>query len=121
MITGVDVTFIHSPDRSLADWFLEKLELTKSYDDGHWIEFESKDGSRFAIDVVASQPSEVERQPIMISFRVADINKVVRKLAEKGIEFYPSVGDAIFDVGSALVATFKDAQGNWHQISQSKT
>jgi len=120
MIKGVDVTFIHSGDASLAEWFADVFGLEKHYDDGHWIEFDVDGSARFAIDVVGDSGSVVERQAIMISFRVKDIKEAVASLSQRGVELYPAREGAIFDVGPALVATFKDIDGNWHQLSQQK-
>jgi hypothetical protein len=44
----------------------------------------------------------------------------VRALAAKGVRFYPSAEETIFDVGPSLVATFEDPDGNWVQLNQPK-
>ena len=63
----------------------------------------------------------VEKQAVMISFRVDDIEIAVAELVAKGVKFYPSKEKAIFDVGPSLVATFVDPDGNWMQLSQPKS
>ena len=40
MILGIDVAFIHSPHRALADWYAEVLGLPKGYGDDGWQSFE---------------------------------------------------------------------------------
>jgi len=122
MIRGIDVTFLHSPNFSdLTRWYSEVLGLKTGYGDGHWQEFAMSDGSRFAIDAGSDEPSEVERQPIVVSFRVDDIAGVVAELVAKGVAFYPDVRNAIHDVGPTLVATFRDPEGRWMQLSQRKS
>ena len=124
MIEGIDVVFIHvkNPEK-MAKWYEEKLGLKISYktSDLSWQEIEldsNRRPTRFALDYAGSKPSKIEQQPIIISFRVSDISKVVEKLEEKNVEF---VGEnKIFDVGPSLVATFIDPEGNYLQLSQRK-
>jgi catechol 2,3-dioxygenase-like lactoylglutathione lyase family enzyme len=104
----------------LARWYAEVLGLRPACGDEHWQEFETSSGSRFAIDVPAFPRSVVEKQPVIVSFRVDDIEAAVEALAGKGVVFFPSREKAVFDVGPALVATFQDLDGNWVQLSQPK-
>jgi len=120
MITGISVTFIHTPDKTLADWYRDVLGLSCVYDDGHWVEFSSACTTRFALDITGADPSPVEKQPIMISFNVDDIQNTVKILHQKGVRFFPDLEDTIFDVGPSLVATFQDPAGNWLQLSERK-
>jgi len=124
MIIGVDVVFIHvrNPEK-MAKWYKEKLglELDHKTSDLGWHEFkfdEKRPQTRFALDNGGSNPSEVEQQPIVISFRVSKIEVAVKELEKKGIEFYGK--DKIIDVGPTLVATFQDPEGNFLQLSQRK-
>ena len=124
MIIGVDVVFIHvkNPEK-MAKWYQEKLGLVidhKTLNLG-WQEFKMDDErspTRFALDYGGPNLSLVEQQPIVISFKVTNIVEVVEKLEKKGIEFFGV--EKIFDVGPALVATFKDPEGNFLQLSQRK-
>jgi len=124
MIIGVDVVFIHvkNPEK-MAKWYQEKLGLEidhKTLNLG-WQEFKMDDErspTRFALDCGGPNLSLVEQQPIVISFKVTNIVEVVEKLEKKGIEFFGV--EKIFDVGPALVATFKDPEGNFLQLSQRK-
>lgn len=124
MIIGVDVVFIHvkNPEK-MAKWYQEKLGLVidhKTPDLG-WQEFKMKDehpSTRFALDFGGPNPSKVEQQPIVISFKVANIEEAVEQLEKKGIEFLGQ--EKIFDVGLTLVATFKDPEDNFLQLSQRK-
>ena len=123
MILGIDVVFLHvkDPDK-LSQWYKNILELELGFitPDKHWQEFNlpERNFTRFAIDYVSDQASIVEKQKIMVSFKVLDIHSCVEKLESKGIEFF---GDPkINDVGPTLVATFQDIEGNWLQISQRK-
>lgn len=61
--------------------------------------------------------SKVEKQPIMISFRVDDdVKETVKDLEKRGVTFF---GDPkIKKEGFSLFATFQDAAGNWLQLSQ---
>ncbi len=120
MIEGIDVVFIHSPDPGLSDWYRNILGLNTTYNDGHWIEFEiANDSSRFALDIIGSQPSVVEQQSIIISLRVKDIHAGVDTLVKRGVAFYHPE-KPVFDVGPSFVASFQDPQGNWLQLSQRK-
>ncbi len=124
MILGIDVVFIHSKNPELmADWYQEKLglEIENTTSDLSWQEFalsEKRFPTRFALDYGGSNPSLVEQQPIIISFKVADIHKAVNELEKRGV-FFPG-SQKVFDVGPTLVATFKDPEGNYLQISQRK-
>ena len=121
MITGIDVVFIHSSNKELAEWYKKTLGLEMGYADDHWQEFAFKKGSRFALDIPSEIKSVVEEQPIMISFAVDDIKETVENLSSQGVRLFPSKDKTIFDVGHAFVATFQDADGNWMQLSQEKT
>jgi hypothetical protein len=120
MIKGIDVVFVHSPHRELGEWYAETLGLEKGYGDDHWQEYAMPQGSRFAIDFTTFPRSAVEKQAIVISFQVDDVRQAVETLAERGVRFYPSREEAVFDVGPTLVATFQDPDGNWAQLSQRK-
>jgi hypothetical protein len=39
MIQSIDVVFLHSPDKDLADWYAEVLGLEKGVSDGSWTEY----------------------------------------------------------------------------------
>jgi catechol 2,3-dioxygenase-like lactoylglutathione lyase family enzyme len=123
-ILGIDVVFIHTKNPvKLAQWYKEHLglEIGFSTSDMHWQEFDFNQDistTRFALDSIGEEPSEVEEQPIMISFKVADIEDSVKKLESKGVEFYGK--EKINDVGPTLIAIFQDLDGNWIQISQKK-
>jgi predicted enzyme related to lactoylglutathione lyase len=120
MIEGIDVIFLHSPDKELADWYADVLGLEKGFSDDAWTEYRTQGTTRFAVEHVGWPPSVVENQAIMLSFRVADIQQAVETLSERGVRFHPSVEEAIFEAGPSLVATFQDPAGNWMQLSQRK-
>lgn len=120
-LKGLDVAYIHSQRvAELARWFGDCLGLATSYEDADWHEFHMPSGSRFAVDKTSFPRSVVESQPIVLSFLVDDIHGAVAQLSARGVSFFPSVDDCIFDVGPRLVATFADPDGNWHQLSQAK-
>ncbi len=122
MIKGISVTYIHTPNKKLADWYEKTLGLKKGYGDESWQAFEMSHGSDFALDFISYPSSTVQKQSIMISFLVDDIHAAVEELSKKGVRFYPDNDKAktVFDVGPSLVATFEDPDGNWVQISQPK-
>lgn len=122
MVKGIDVTYIHTPNKELASWYEEKLGLKKGYGDEAWQAFDTENGSRFALDFISYPSSTVQKQSIMISFAVEDIHAAVEDLAAKGVRFYPDNDkeQTIFDVGPSLVATFEDPDGNFMQLSQAK-
>ena len=120
MILGIDVAFIHTPHRELADWYADILGLPQGYGDDGWQSFQVSEGSRFAIDYTTFPRTAVEKQAILLSFKVNDIRQEFGTLAGRGVRFYPSAETAIFDVGPSLVATFVDPDGNWVQLSQRK-
>jgi predicted enzyme related to lactoylglutathione lyase len=119
MIQGIDVVFLHSPKKELSNWYADILGLEIGYSDDTWIEFRMGE-TRFAVEYVGFTRSVVEKQAIMVSFRVADIHMAVEILAARGVCFYPSKAEAIFEAGSSLVATFQDPAGNWVQLSERK-
>lgn len=121
MISGIEVAYVHGRgerDR-LVTWYSNTLELGPPEESGHWHEYRLDDGSRFALDIPGPIRTEVEKQRVVISFRVEDIRSAVRTLIERGVVF-ASKEDPIFDVGPAWVAAFRDPEGTWLQISQSK-
>ena len=120
MIEGIDVVYLHSPDKELADWYAEVLGLQPGFSDGHWTEYQTQGFTRFAVEHAVYPRSVVESQAIMISFRVVDIRQAVATLAERGVRFHPSLQETIFEAGPSLVATFQDPAGNWVQLSQRK-
>jgi hypothetical protein len=122
MIKGLSVAYIHSAhgDR-LADWYSKTLGLGVQASFPGWTEFAMGAGSRFAVDHTAFPRSIVEKQPILLSFLVDDLRAEVDALAAKGVRFYPSKEETIFDVGPSLVATFEDPDGNWVQLNQPKS
>lgn len=122
MIKSLSVAYVHSPHgRELADWYSKTLgmEITAEYPG--WTEFGMEQGSRFAVDHTSFPRSAVEKQAIVLSFEVDDIHAAVRELADRGVRFYPSRDDAIFDVGPQLVATFVDPDGNFAQLNCPKS
>ncbi len=125
IIIGIDVVFIHTKNLvKLAKWYKETLglEISFSTPDLHWQEFSFEKNdfpTRFALDSIGEKPSEVEKQSIIISFKVADINDAIEKLESKGIKFYGV--EKINDVVPTLITTFQDIDGNWIQLSQHKT
>ena len=120
LILGIDVVYLHSSHPELADWYTNILGLSKGYGDEHWQEFSLQSGSRFAIDFTTYPQSVVEKQSVMISYQVADIEKVVEVFTARGVTFFESKEGVVFDVGPSLVATFQDPDGNWMQLSQGK-
>lgn len=122
MIKGIDVTYIHTPNKELADWYEQKLGLKKGYGDSNWQAFNMDNGSKFAMDFISYPSSTVQKQSIMISFAVDDIYASVEELSKKGVRFYPDNDKTktIFDVGPSFVATFEDPDGNFAQLSQAK-
>lgn len=121
VLGGVNLIYLHSPNgEKLTQWYKDTLGLTVKAEFPGWSEFNENGGPRFAIDHTSFPRSVVEKQPIMISFLVENIQKTVEDLASRGVPFYPSKEKAVFDVGPSLVATFADPDGNWVQIHQRK-
>ncbi len=108
----------------MAKWYKDTLEIKIKFGTPNlsWQEFKisSKDiTTHFSLDHPGDNPSIVEQQKIVISFRVDDIHQVVHKLELKGIEFYGK--PTVADVGQSYFATIRDPEGNWLQFSQRKT
>jgi len=120
MIDGIDVVFLHSPYKQLSAWYTDVLGLEKLSSEDAWTEFQIQGSARFAVEHVGWPRSVVENQAIMVSFRVADIHLAVETLAKRGVCFFPSAEETIFEAGPSLVATFQDPAGNWVQLSQVK-
>ena len=121
MIEAIDVVFVHSQKgEQLAAWYAETLELPLEVVAPDWRELKTKEGARFAVDCTSFPRSTIEKQPIVISFKVSDIKAAVAKLETKGVTFYEGESGKIMDVGPTLVATFCDPDGNWLQLSQRK-
>ena len=122
MIKGIDVVYIHTPNKKLADWYESILGLKKGYGDSGWQSFETQSESRFGLDFISYPSSTVQKQSVVISFAVDDIHAAVESLALKGVRFYPDNDKTktIFDAGPSLVATLEDPDGNFIQLSQKK-
>ena len=118
MIEGLDVVFAHVTREETVAWYRDVLGLPLSFDDGHWAEFGASDRVRFAVDRVPDDRSDVEMQSIVASFRVSNVAETIEALREKGVVFLAGPDGPIHDVGPALVASFRDPEGNWLQISQ---
>lgn len=121
MILGIDVVYLHVFDsETLGKWYSEVLGLEikfKTFNHG-WQEydFDKSPPTRFAIEAIGMPISNVEKQPIMISFRVDDVKETLNNLEKKGVKFF---GDPkIKKEGFSLFATFQDSAGNWLQLSQ---
>jgi predicted enzyme related to lactoylglutathione lyase len=121
MILGIDVVYLHAfSGEDLGKWYSEILGIDLHFKtfDNSWQEFDFRTSppTRFAIEATGMNRSEVERQPIMISFRVDDIKTAVNELKTKGIELYGT--PEIKKEGFSLFATLQDPAGNWIQLSQ---
>ena len=114
MIEGIDVVFIHSPYKELADWYADVLGLQPGYSDGQWTEFQTRGVTRFAIEHAAYPRSVVENQSIMISFRVSDNKRAVTSLAEHGVRFHPSPQEVLFGL---LRCVYHSQCGYFHRLS----
>lgn len=122
MIKQLSVAYMHSPHGDgLADWYSKTLGIPIAAQYPGWTEFSMPAGSRLAVDHTSFPRSAVEKQPIVLSFEVDDMQATVNELAAKGVRFYPSLADTIFDVGPQLVATFVDPDGNFVQLNCPKT
>ena len=121
MILGIDVVYLHVFDsETLGRWYSEVLglELKFKTPDHSWQEFnfEGNPSTRFAVEAISMPISRVEKQSIMISFRVDDIEASVRELEKKGIKFFGT--PKIKKEGFSRFATLQDPAGNWLQLSQ---
>ena len=67
----------------LRDWYQEKLGLIPGYGDAHWQEFTMSQGSRFGLDFTGYPRSVIEKQAVMVSFKVADIHQAVDQLKKR--------------------------------------
>jgi len=121
MILGIDVVYLHVFDsETLGNWYSEILGLNlkvKTANNG-WREYDLGESppTRFAIEAIGMPISNVEKQPIMISFRVDDIKATIKVLETKGVNFFGS--PKIKKEGFSHFATFQDPAGNWLQLSQ---
>ena len=121
MIEGIDVVFRHIRRPETVAWYRDVLGLNLLHDDGHWAEFSLSDGVRFALDRPEDAPSAFEMQPVVVSFRVRDMEQAVSMLQSRGVHFVEGGPRGIIqDVGPSLVATFEDPEGHRLQLSQRK-
>ena len=122
LIKGIDVIYLHAHNaETTGQWYEEVLGLHVKFKtpDNSWQEydFEKSPPTRFAIESTSSVgASSVEKQSIMISLRVDDVESTVDALEDKGVEFYGS--PKIKEEGVSRFATFQDPEGNWLQLSQ---
>ena len=122
VIQGIDVVYFHARDaEKMGKWYNEVLGLDFKFktDDHSWQEFDfdKRLSTRLAIEVAPLlDPSPVERQSIMISLRVNDVDEVVDTLENHGVEFFGT--PKIKEEGVSRFATLQDPDGNWIQLSQ---
>lgn len=121
MILGIDVVYLHVFDsEGLGKWYTEVLGLELKFKtiSHSWQEYDFSESppTRFAVEAIGMPISKVEKQPIMISFRVDDIEAVVKSLEKKGVRFLGT--PKIQKEGFSLFATLQDPAGNWLQLSQ---
>ena len=119
-VRGLDVVFVHVRKPETLAWYRDVLGLRIGFNDGHWAELGQSNHVRFALDRVSPPTSEVERQAILVSFRVDSVAEAVEELQARGVRFFEGRSGVIQDVGPALVASFQDPEGNWLQLSQAK-
>ena len=92
MIKGIDVVFIHVKDpEKMAKWYEEKLGLKIGFSipTKEWQEFslaENRPTTRFALDYSGPEPSDIEKQPIIISFKVENILDAVKHFGVYGLQ-----------------------------------
>jgi predicted enzyme related to lactoylglutathione lyase len=121
MILGIDVVYLHVFDsEALGQWYSEVLGLEPKFKTSNheWQEYDFGESppTRFAIEAIGMPISKVEKQPIMISFRVDDVKTTVKGLEKNGVKFFGA--PKIKKEGFSLFATFQDPAGNWLQLSQ---
>ena len=88
MLERVDVVFVHIQQAETVQWYETALGLSLGRREGHWTEFGMSGGVRFALDRISDSPSEVERQSILVSFRVDSLAEAVRELQARGVRFF---------------------------------
>jgi predicted enzyme related to lactoylglutathione lyase len=122
MIQGVDVIYLHAKNgEQTGKWYEEVLGLNVKFKtpDSSWQEydFDASPPTRFAVEATPlPDTSQGEKQSIMISFRVADVEAAVDNLERKGVEFYGT--PKIKEEGVSRFVTLKDPEGNLLQLSQ---
>jgi len=88
MILGIDVVCLHVFDsETLGNWYSEVLGLNLKFKTtNHELqEYDLGESplTRFVIEAIGMPISNVEKQPIMISFRVDDIKATIKVLETK--------------------------------------
>jgi len=122
MIQGIDIVYFHARDAvKLGTWYSEILGLNLKFKtpDHSWQEFDfdRSPPTRLAIEAATSiNTSPVEKQSIMLSLRVTDIDEIVEKLEKQGIKFFGT--PKILEEGVSRFSTLQDPEGNWLQLSQ---
>ena len=121
MILGIDVVYLHVFDsEALGKWYSEVLGLNLKFktSDHSWQEYDFSESppARFAVEAIGMPISSVEKQQIMISFRVFDVQAAVKSLEKRGVKFFGT--PKIKKEGFSLFATLQDPAGNWLQLSQ---
>ena len=122
VIQGIDVIYFHARNaEKMTKWYNEILGLSIKFktSDHSWQEFDFDNSppTRLAIEAAPFQdPSPVEKQSIMISFRVNDVDETVDTIEKRGARFFGT--PKIKEEGVSRFATLQDPEGNWIQLSQ---
>lgn len=98
-------------DRALR-FYRDLLGLTLSMEQEDWALF--AEGIGLMLSPEPLPQDNLNLNAVMISLTVPDVHAAYHELIEKGVAFF--VGPT--DVGGALVATFRDSEGNLLQMIQ---
>ena len=122
VIQGIDVIYFHARNaEKMGKWYHKILGLTIKFktSDHSWQEFDFDNSPPTRLAIEATQlldTSAVEKQSIMISFRVNDVDEAVSTLEKRGVKFFGT--PKIKEEGVSRFATLQDPEGNWIQLSQ---
>lgn len=118
--TGVATVAIRSNNpEALKNWYHTNLGMNFE-DTPEWSAYTFPKGLRFAIEGVPekSSPAQTQKQPILARLVVGDIQKSVKEMTAKGVQFIPKDpgGPTVFTRGNYKIATFRDLDGNFLQL-----
>lgn len=102
---------VQDMDRALR-FYRDLLGLTLSMEQEDWALF--AEGVGLMLSPEPLPQDNLNLNAVMISLTVPDVHAAYHELIEKGVAFF--VGPT--DVGGALVATFRDSEGNLLQMIQ---
>ena len=106
------MVLVHDMDRAVR-FYRDLLGFTLTFEQEDWAMFDERVGLMLSPEPLPQD--NLNLNAVMVTLQVPDAHAAYHELIEKGVAFM--VGPS--DVGGAIVASFRDSEGNLLQLLQS--